>query len=96
MKRFHLARDESGQAAAEYIILLAIVVGFYLMAAKLMDEAGLASAMVRPVQNQFKATFKYGHPKAVGYDEGQPQNHPRVADDGGTNNFRLFLNPGEQ
>ncbi len=84
-------KDQEGQAVVEYIVLLAIVVGFYALLTaglvKLKLERRFQFIFISPVA----MSYKYGLTSATGFDEGTPKNHPRVY--GGEGNFRLFLNP---
>jgi len=83
--------DEQGQAVLEYILLIAIIVGFYMAVTVGMSKIGLAKKLMLPITGAFAATYQYGHPKAKGYDNGGPTYHPRA--EGGENNFRIFFNP---
>lgn len=86
-----MIKNQSGQAVIEYIVILAIVVGFYLMLtttiASLNLERRFHSFLIAPFAN----TYKYGHPEAQGFDEGTPKMHPRIEE--GPENFRIFIMP---
>jgi hypothetical protein len=84
------ARDESGQAAIEYVLILGIIVSFYMALMTVIDKANLAERLAGPIVSSYAMTYKYGNPKAKGFDEGTPENHPRVVIDG---KVRLFINP---
>jgi hypothetical protein len=43
-----------------------------------------------PIVGSYANVYKYGHPRAKGFDEGTPENHPRAVTDG---RVRLFINP---
>ncbi len=83
---------QEGQAAIEYILLISSIIGFYVLISQVLTQSGFDKKLTTMLTGPFAAAYKYGHPKAKGYDEGSPDYHPRV-DDGGNNNFRLFLNP---
>jgi len=85
-----LKRSESGQAAIEYILILTIIVSFYVALMTVIDKANLAEKLSGPIVGSYAATYKYGNPKAKGFDEGTPENHPRAVIGG---KIRLFLNP---
>ncbi len=85
-----LIRDESGQAATEYILILTIIVSFYMGLMTVIDKAQLGERLMGPIVGSYAMTYKYGNPKAKGYDEGTPENHPRAVIDG---KVRLFINP---
>lgn len=80
---------ESGQTALEYVVLLAIVVGFFMTLIAGMRTFGLQKRLLLPLQDTFAKTYQYGHPKALGYDDGGPARHPR-ASQSGNGNFRIF------
>ncbi|MBS1961902.1 MAG: hypothetical protein JST04_06785 [Bdellovibrionales bacterium] len=85
-----LIRDESGQAATEYILILTIIVSFYMGLMTVIDKAQLGERLMGPIVGSYAMTYKYGNPKAKGFDEGTPENHPRAVIDG---KVRLFINP---
>jgi len=87
-----LSQDADGQAVLEYLILVSTVVAAYLMVAQGLAKIGLMQVLMRPIANDFAMAYKYGNVKAKGYDEGTPQNHPRI-DDHGPGDFRIFINP---
>lgn len=84
-------RKQEGQALIEYIMLLAIVVTLYALVAKTLSDLGVAKKLTTPITKSFVRTYRYGHPKAAGYEEGTPKKHPRVPV--GEENFRIFINP---
>jgi hypothetical protein len=88
---FVVLKNNQGQAITEYILMVAIVVGSYLIIANGIAKMGLAQKIMANLLGPFAAAYRYGHPLAKGYDDGGPVNHPRAV--GGENNFRLFFNP---
>lgn len=88
------ARDESGQAVIEYILLLATVVSVYFAVAAWVNQYGLAQKMISPISTDFAATYQFGDPKGAGFDSDTPKRHPRIEDCEGC--FRLFINPSLQ
>lgn len=84
-------QNEIGQSALEYILLLAIVSGFSLTILRAISSFGIMEKVAAPLTKGYAMTYKYGHPKAKGYDEGSPENHPRAVT--GENATRLFINP---
>lgn len=83
--------NEDGQALTEYIVMIAIIVGFYVAVATGISKLGIERKLSLTLKGPFAAAYRYGHVKAKGFDDGGPENHPRAS--GGNNNFRLFLNP---
>lgn len=86
-----LVQDEQGQAVTEYVIVLTVVVGAYLMVFGWINRYGLADKLTAPIKNQYARAYQYGSPTALGFDDpGGPSRHPRILQDG---NFRIFINP---
>lgn len=81
--------SQSGQAITEYILLLSLVVIAFLMVSRIFSTSGLAQKLTAPILQSYVSVYKYGATNVKGYDEGDPVNHPRVAE--GATNFRLFL-----
>jgi hypothetical protein len=77
----------------EYVLMLAAVVGFYFLIAQGLKRANLPGKLMGPLREDFAFAYKYGHPKARGFDEGDPVYHPRVPASG---NFRIFINPRQR
>jgi hypothetical protein len=85
-----LAGAESGQATLEYILLIAVVVSTFVVMMRGLERFGLGEKMLKPIREDFAYAYKYGHPQARGYDEGEPRLHPRIEVQG---SFRIFINP---
>ena len=98
MRHHPSLRDESGQAITEYILLLSVLVSIFVGVAAALRGKNLGAMVTKPIQQDFKYAYQYGHPKARGYDDGGPTKHPRAVDPTGsdTSNFRIFLNPEAQ
>ncbi len=89
-------KSQSGQTALEYVLMLATVVGFFMLVARGIGSWGLQQKMLAPLNDKFAKVYKNGRVDAMGYDEltgGGPTNHPRARSSRGTGNFRIFLNP---
>jgi hypothetical protein len=82
--------DESGQAVTEYILMLFAVIGFYLITASFIAKFGLAAKITAPITQGFAQTYQFGKPDVLGFVDGGPKDHPRMALPG---NNRLFINP---
>lgn len=83
--------SESGQAVIEYILLLSIVVSIFIVVSRGLSRAGMTKMLMKPLRENFARAYQYGHPEALGVDDGGPKNHPREVN--GENSFRLFINP---
>lgn len=90
LMRARPAGNDSGQAAIEYILILTIIVSFYMGLMTVIDKARLGERLAAPIVTSYAMTYKYGNPKAKGFDEGTPENHPRAVVGG---KVRLFINP---
>lgn len=75
----------------EYILLIAIIATGIMIVMQGLTRIGISQKLMRPLTQEFAATYRYGHPKARGFEEGSPQYHPRITR--GNNNFRIFINP---
>lgn len=83
--------SESGQAVIEYILLLSMVVAIFIAVSQGLTRAGLTKLLMTPLTGNFSRAYQYGHPEALGYEDGGPKNHPWA--ESGENSFRFFLNP---
>lgn len=90
MSRVFKKNVESGQATIEYVLILTIIVSFYIALMNVIDRLKLAERLMGPIVGSYAMTYKYGNPKAKGFDEGTPENHPRAVIGG---KVRLFINP---
>ncbi|MGZ3697258.1 MAG: Flp family type IVb pilin [Bdellovibrionota bacterium] len=86
-------RSESGQTTVEYILMLSIVVSLFVVLLQGLNKIGMMGLLMKPLKTDFALTYKNGHPKAKGFDDGGPENHPRIVSGG---NFRIFINPAEK
>jgi hypothetical protein len=82
--------DEGGQTTVEYILLISIIAGLFAAVSRGLANSRIGDALMKPLNKDFAMAYKYGHPKARGYDEGGPEMHPRITEG---NNFRIFINP---
>lgn len=89
-RREHMVRDERGQATVEYILLISIVVSLFVILADGIGKAGLMTKLMGPLSGDYAHAYRYGHPKALGYDDGGPKKHPRWNTNGSNDNFRIF------
>lgn len=96
VKSTSLLRSQSGQATLEYILILSIVVLGVITVFRGLERLDLQSKLRKPIAGEFARAYRYGHPRAKGYEDGNeynsggPEMHPRVSAEG---NFRVFFNP---
>jgi hypothetical protein len=83
-------RDRSGQATIEYVLVLTVIVAGYMALISMVERLRLPERLMGPIVGSYANVYKYGHPRAKGFDEGTPENHPRAVTDG---RVRLFINP---
>lgn len=82
---------EKGQATLEYILVLGIILLIFAAVMQILTGAGLDKKIMKPITEDFRRAYQFGHPKAKGFEEpGGPDLHPRAE---GGNNFRIFFNP---
>jgi len=74
----------------EYVLALFLVTLIYALMVRQFKVLSLADHLLAPIKTQYAATYRYGHPKAKGPDDGAAVLHPRATSSG---NFRLFINP---
>ncbi|MBC7386613.1 MAG: hypothetical protein H7301_10705 [Cryobacterium sp.] len=83
-------QPESGQAVIEYVLILSIVVFIYMGLMVAIEKGKLAERLAGPIVGSYANVYKYGNAKAKGFDEGTPENHPRILSGG---KIKLFINP---
>jgi hypothetical protein len=88
-----ISRDESGQAVTEYILMVAVVLGFYMIVANFLGNYGLGAKLSKPITTSFARTYQYGKSDVKGFEDGGPYHHPRILK---PENFRIFINPTPQ
>ncbi len=79
--------SESGQAVLEYVLLLTLVVSIFGVISSALGKFDFAGKLLGPLSGDFAHAYRYGHPKALGFDDGGPKKHPRA---NGGDNFRIF------
>jgi hypothetical protein len=79
---------QSGQALLEYILLISIVTSFFVILMDGLGKVDLVKKIMAPLSGDFAHSYRYGHPKALGYDDGGPRKHPRATGPG--ENIRIF------
>jgi hypothetical protein len=84
-------RSESGQAVIEYVLLLAIIIFLYTLVLERLAGSNGFEVMKKPLTQDFKYTYRYGHPEARGQTDGGPKLIPQHHEP--AQNFRIFINP---
>ncbi|MCC7441633.1 MAG: hypothetical protein IT285_08370 [Bdellovibrionales bacterium] len=83
-------KGNSGQTTVEYILVLAVVVSFFVIVQRGLLDSGAMGKLGNITSRGFKQAYEFGHPRALGPDEGGPEKHIRIPEG---NNFRMFINP---
>jgi len=96
LSHFRPLADDSGQSLIEYVLLLSVVVSLFFLLLQGLDRLRVTGRLAEFITGGFKATYRYGHPKASVAEDGggTTQNHPRIVGEG-ENNFRIFLRLGD-
>lgn len=82
---------ERGQSLVEYVMLLAMIAGMGKLLHGVLPE--FLKRFEEPLRSDFARTYKYGDPKACGYENdpspcsGSPEKHPRYYT---ANSARMF------
>jgi hypothetical protein len=79
--------NENGQAILEYILLVSIVGLMFVAMMKSLGKFDVIGKLMKPLNGDYAHAYQYGHPKALGFDDGGPQKHPRAI---GGDSFRIF------
>lgn len=82
-----LLHSEQGQAILEYILLISIVSVLFGVVLSGVGKLDIVGKLMKPLSGDFAHAYRYGHPKALGFDDGGPQKHPRA---NGGDSFRIF------
>ena len=89
--RKSLLRDESGQSVAEYVLVLAVIVGGILLFLNFLKSSNFFYKKVTaPLVSHIVYNYKYGDPTAQGWDEGSPLKHIQISRPNEGQTFRLF------
>ncbi len=78
-------KRQSGQSLLEYVFLLLVVVG--LVSIVYGRLGGTLDLLETPLTRDFPYTYRYGDPKARGFDDGEPTRHPGIYR---ADNFKFF------
>ncbi len=82
----------SGQSLVEYVLMMFIIASAAFLLFGPMKN--MLALMEKPLRGDYRRTYKYGDPKACGYNDdndeicsGEPLRHPRVY---APDNFRTW------
>ncbi len=83
--------DQRGQSIVEYMLVLMVIVSAVLLVLSLMKKSNFFYKNVsEPLVRHITYNYKYGHPGAQGWDEGNPQLHIQISRPNEGQTFRLF------
>jgi hypothetical protein len=86
-------QNRSGQALTEYMLMLFVVMLLFGALIRFLSSADLPGKLLKPVQEDYKRAYRYGHIKTKGPEDGGPYWHVRIVEG---ENFRIFVNPSPQ
>lgn len=83
-------RNQRGQTIIEYVLVMAVVVSaIMLIMGKLKQSQFFFKKFTEPLVKHMTYNYKYGDPRAQGWDEGQPRLHIQISQPQGAT-FRMF------
>ncbi len=90
-KRALRLRNQRGQSIVEYMLVLIVIVSALLLILKLMKESNFFYKNIsEPLVKHIAYNYKYGDPKAQGWDEGSPKLHIQISRPNEGQTFRMF------
>lgn len=96
MKKRSILRNQKGQSIVEYMLVLIVIVSAVLLVLSLMKKSNFFYKNVsEPLVRHITYNYKYGHPAAQGWDEGNPKLHIQVSRPNEGQTFRLFQQSGD-
>ena len=82
---------EAGQSMVEYLLVLAVIVTAVLLLLNLLKSSDFFYRKVtEPLVKYIIYDYKYGDPRAQGWDEGSPRLHVQISRPNEGQTFRLF------
>lgn len=80
----------------EYMLVMCVIVGAMLLLLKLLkDSQFFYKKITKPLVSHIVYNYKYGDPRAQGWDEGTPKLHIQISRPNEGQTFRLFQPKGE-
>jgi hypothetical protein len=93
LRRRRILRNQRGQTMLEYLLMMAIMMGaLIVMIGKLKQTNFFYKRLTEPLVKHITYNYKYGDPRAQGWDEGNPKLHIQISEPSGAT-FRLFQPP---
>jgi hypothetical protein len=90
-KRTSILRNQQGQSVVEYLLVMAVIVGALLLLMKLLKDSNyFYKNVTSPIVSHITYNYKYGDPRAQGWDEGSPKLHIQISRPNEGQTFRLF------
>lgn len=90
-RRSKVLRDQRGQSVAEYILVTFLIVSMVLLVmGKMKENKFFFNKFTKPFVQHIVYNYKYGDPRAQGWDEGSPKFHIQISQPNNNNTFRLF------
>ena len=84
-------KRQSGQTMVEYMLIMLVVVGALIgILSRLKKSQFFYKNFTEPLVKYVRYNYKYGDPKAQGWDEGSPSRHIQISKPNDGQTFRLF------
>lgn len=91
MSQQRILSNQRGQSIVEYILVMSLVVGLVLFIFGSMKKSNFFFKQVtKPLVQHIVYNYKYGDPRAQGWDEGGPRLHIQISAPNRGQTFRLF------
>jgi len=88
---FRGIRGQRGQSILEYMLVLCVIMSAVLLVISLMKKSHFFYKNIsEPLVRHITYNYKYGDPKAQGWDEGSPKLHIQISRPNEGQTFRLF------
>jgi hypothetical protein len=88
--RLRLARNQRGQTMIEYLLTMFVVVtAIIFVLGRLKESDFFFKRFTEPLVKHITYNYKYGDPRAQGWDEGGARLHIQISEPAGQT-FRLF------
>jgi Flp pilus assembly pilin Flp len=88
--RRRLLRSQRGQTMVEYLLVMFVVVSaIVVVIGKLKQNEFFFKKFTEPLVKHITFNYKYGDPRAMGWDEGNPRLHIQIQEPEGQT-FRMF------
>lgn len=90
LQRRRFVLGQSGQSTVEYLLLMfVVVVAIVMVMGRMKESQFFYKRFTEPLVRHVVYNYKYGDPRAQGWDEGTPRLHIQIQEPAGQT-FRMF------